>query len=327
MRIETIYEFIVLSHYLNFTTASKNLNLSQSVLSKHIAELERELGVDLLKREKALELTPAGSAFLDDAIQLHHKYKMMVAHCREVARHPIEKLAIQDPFVFDALSEILFKGSMRLRHEKPFIKVQYYAEKGKKSVELLEQGKIDVALTVDCNSSDWMDRISERKNLIFYPVVQEPLFVWLPATHPLASKETLTLNDLASVTINMTSIRSYDPMRFAIIDLFTKALGKPPVLQTNSSDMVNEFFMNTRDKGAVFLVSESMTKSQILCMQQDMVSKMIDDKRAKITSYLVLKADYQSEIIDALLEAIDDAATNDIIRNERARYLKDIVTK
>lgn len=324
MKIETIYEFIVLSHYLNFTTAANNLNLSQSVLSKHIAELERELGVCLLKREKAIELTPAGSTFLDDAIQLHHQYKMAVEHCREVAKHPLEEIIIQDPFVFDALSEIIFKGAMRLRHEKPFIKIRYYAEKGKKSVELLEQGKIDVAFTVDCNSSNWIERISEKKNLIFYPVVQEPLFVWLPTAHPMASKDRVTLEELASVTINMTAVRIYDPMRFAIIDLFSKALGKHPILQTNSSDMINEFFMNTRDKSAVFLVSESMLQSQMLRMQQDMTSRIIDDDRARITSYLVLKVDYQSDAIDALLEAIDDSVANDIIRSDRAKYLSGI---
>ena len=61
MKIESLYEYIVLTHYLNFTTAAANLHTSQPNLSKHILELEQELGVDLLKRGKRLELTPAGT--------------------------------------------------------------------------------------------------------------------------------------------------------------------------------------------------------------------------------------------------------------------------
>ena len=69
MKIESLYEYIVLAHYLNFTTAASNLHTSQPNLSKHISELEQELGVTLLRREKRLELTAAGTAFLEDAIQ------------------------------------------------------------------------------------------------------------------------------------------------------------------------------------------------------------------------------------------------------------------
>ena len=43
MKIESLYEYIVLAHYLNFTTAASNLHTSQPNLSKHISELEQSL--------------------------------------------------------------------------------------------------------------------------------------------------------------------------------------------------------------------------------------------------------------------------------------------
>ena len=119
MKIESLYEYIVLTHYLNFTTAAANLHTSQPNLSKHILELEQELGVDLLKRGKRLELTPAGTAFLEDAIQIHHAYKDALRRAREIASHDIVELVVQEPYVMDAMSEILFKSVMRFKRENP----------------------------------------------------------------------------------------------------------------------------------------------------------------------------------------------------------------
>lgn len=113
MKIESLYEFIVLSHYLNFTTAANNLNMSQPTLSKHISELEQELDVDLITRGKDLEMTAAGTAFLKDAIQIHHLYKDAVKRVREISKQNIETLTIQEPYIVDLMSEILFKSVSR----------------------------------------------------------------------------------------------------------------------------------------------------------------------------------------------------------------------
>lgn len=326
MKLESVYEYIVLTHYLNFTTAAANLHTSQPNLSKHILELEQELGVELLKRGKRLELTAAGTAFLEDAIQIHHMYKDAVKRTREIASHEIVELTIQEPYIMDALSEILFKTVVRFKRENPYVMTKYFSEKGKKSVELLEQGKIDVALTVDCNSIDWIRQVSEKKNLIFYPVIQEPLYVWMWEGHPLFAKDKITLEDLLHVPINMTATRSYDPMRFAVLDLFQQSLNMRPNLQTFSNDSLNEFFMNTQDRRAVFLVSPAVAHSHLLQMQQDMVSRRIDDDRAVITSYLLFRCDYQKEAIDHLLDTLERVVESDVTKNPEAKYLTEIAT-
>ena len=321
MKIESLYEYIVLAHYLNFTTAASNLHTSQPNLSKHISELEQELGVTLLRREKRLELTAAGTAFLEDAIQIHHLYKDATKRCREIDAYAVEELVIQEPYLMDAMSEILFKSVMRFRRSDPHVMTKYYSEKGKKSVELLEAGKVDIALTVDCNSIDWITKVSEKKNLIFFPVIREPLHVWLWERHPLASKQSITLEDLLQVPINMTATRSFDPMRFAVLDLFATTLGTRHNLQTYSSDTLNEFFMNTHDRNAVFLVSPAVASSPLLQMQHDMVALPLDDERARITSYFIFRADYQKKSIDHFLDTVERVVEEDVERSEASLYL------
>lgn len=324
MKIDSLYEYIVLAHYLNFTTAAANLHTSQPNLSKHISELEQELGVTLLRREKRLELTAAGAAFLEDAIQIHHLWKDATKRAREIDAREIEELVIQEPYIMDALSEILFKSVMRFKRYDSQVMTKYYAEKGKKSVELLEAGKVDIALTIDCNNIDWITKVSEKKSLIFYPVVREPLHIWMHAAHPLASKEKITLEDLLQVPISMTATRHFDPMRFAVLDLFTASLGTRPTLQTFSSETLNEFFMNTHDRNAVFLVSPIVAASPLLQMQDNMVSRPIDDERARITSYLIFRADYQKKSIDRFLDTVEKVVAENIKHAEGSLYLTDI---
>lgn len=76
MELRQIRYFITLAEQKNFTRAANILYIAQPTLSQQIAELERELDVKLLSREKrSLELTPAGEAFLKEANLLMTQYE------------------------------------------------------------------------------------------------------------------------------------------------------------------------------------------------------------------------------------------------------------
>lgn len=61
MTTERLYEFLVLSQSLNYSKAAPALHISQSVLTKHIKNMEKELGTTLFDRNThGVALTPAG---------------------------------------------------------------------------------------------------------------------------------------------------------------------------------------------------------------------------------------------------------------------------
>lgn len=68
MEIRQLKYFAAVADTLNFSRAAETLFISQSALSKQIADLERELGIVLLQRDKrSVRLTPAGKVFLNEA--------------------------------------------------------------------------------------------------------------------------------------------------------------------------------------------------------------------------------------------------------------------
>lgn len=63
--------FVTVAEEGNFSRAAERLQMTQPPLSRQIQKLERAVGVELLRRtSRAVELTPAGRVFLDEARRL-----------------------------------------------------------------------------------------------------------------------------------------------------------------------------------------------------------------------------------------------------------------
>ncbi|HWR45491.1 LysR family transcriptional regulator [Sporomusa sp.] len=72
--IRHLRSFIYVAEHLNFTKAAEQLYISQSTLSKHIAELEEQLGVQLFVRtHHSVRLTPPGATLFEESRTLMSK--------------------------------------------------------------------------------------------------------------------------------------------------------------------------------------------------------------------------------------------------------------
>jgi len=71
--------FLVLAEVLSFTKAADQLFMSQSVLSRQIAQLEQNIGVSLfIRNNKTVELTPAGKILYDGFKDMQIRYSSIV---------------------------------------------------------------------------------------------------------------------------------------------------------------------------------------------------------------------------------------------------------
>ena len=69
MKISIMREFVRLVETQNFTRVAEDLYIAQSVLSRHMAQLEDELRVKLIHRTRnSFELTPAGKVVQEGTV-------------------------------------------------------------------------------------------------------------------------------------------------------------------------------------------------------------------------------------------------------------------
>jgi DNA-binding transcriptional LysR family regulator len=83
MTTERLYEFLVLAQTLNYGKAARKLYITQSVLSRHIGDLEAEVGNTLLERDShKVSLTQAGRLLARRAAELTRQYDEAVSTLR-----------------------------------------------------------------------------------------------------------------------------------------------------------------------------------------------------------------------------------------------------
>ena len=89
MDLSRIRYFITLAEQLHFGRAADQLYISQSSLSYHISELERELGVSLFIRNKRkVLLTSAGAALLPVAKELQQTSERLLHLAKSGLQEP-----------------------------------------------------------------------------------------------------------------------------------------------------------------------------------------------------------------------------------------------
>lgn len=75
MEIELLEEFVTLARFLNYRKASEQLFITQTTLTRHIQQLEAQLGVPLFNHTtRSVSITPQGSMLLDGARSICDTY-------------------------------------------------------------------------------------------------------------------------------------------------------------------------------------------------------------------------------------------------------------
>lgn len=82
-----IRSFLAVAATGSFTRAAERLSLTQAAVSQHLAQLEARLGPLLVRRSRGIELTPAGSAFLDYCNEVEHADLRLQARLADADQH------------------------------------------------------------------------------------------------------------------------------------------------------------------------------------------------------------------------------------------------
>ena len=118
MKLHQLQYFQCLAHYLHYRKASEALYISQPTLSFAIKELEKELGVDLFKKEgRTITLTQEGTTFLNYVTK---SFQILEEGVQAIS----PKQVIQISSIPTAINSFLVPFIIQLQKEHPEINIQ-----------------------------------------------------------------------------------------------------------------------------------------------------------------------------------------------------------
>ncbi|MEW6424509.1 MAG: LysR substrate-binding domain-containing protein [Bacillota bacterium] len=189
MNLQQLRYFVTVAELLNFTRAASLLHVTQSGLSKQIADLESKLGVKLFIRSKRyVKLTAAGRELLAEAREIVERSEKLIKKTRQFASGQAGSLKIG----FLGISEQNFLPPALKKFQKKFpqIDLSLVQLDWNPVNSALVNGDIDVGFTFSLG-------LESIPSLAWQTVLPGFLTVAMPQDHPLAGQKTVSLQVLA----------------------------------------------------------------------------------------------------------------------------------
>nr|WP_221381001.1 LysR family transcriptional regulator [Actinoplanes polyasparticus] len=177
----------------SFNQAATSLRLTPSAVSQQIATLERELGTAVVLRStRGVELTGAGRVLVDAGEAIAAE----LAH----AEHEIARLGAADSLTVATFTSggqgLLPAALTRFAAERPGVEFTVLENEPEDALPLVRSGAADLALVYHFDELPPV-RPGDRSGLTYAPLLDDPMWIVLPAAHPLAGRESLTIAELA----------------------------------------------------------------------------------------------------------------------------------
>ncbi|MBA3926948.1 LysR family transcriptional regulator [Listeria rustica] len=248
MKLTTLNYFVKVATESSFTKASEKLYISQPTLSRHIQELEAELGVALfIRRSHTITLTRAGEQFLAEVNDILTRVDKL-AHMFDEQESPdrtaqIIKIGYLSNFNMSKMYELLERFKISHPHV-PFLMKQ---DTPMKLADGLLSGQYDLVfnLLTYFQSSDTVEKA------IF---LENHLQIAMPVNHALSHKKKLRFSDLSQETFILLE-RQQSPV---IVDYVVgQGLKNGFNLKANSyvKDLDEGLSLVSVGKGSAFLYS------------------------------------------------------------------------
>jgi DNA-binding transcriptional LysR family regulator len=279
---------VFLSEDLSFTRAAKRLKLSQSGLSRRLNELESRCGVKLFTRDHAhVSITDAGRAFVEEAkLSILHSESAMQsakrAHSGVVSHLTIGHSPYVDPLLISALF------SIRLPLH-PNLHLSMQSDFAPELVHGLATSRLDLALIAHPGAN---------RKLTMVKIAEAPFYIAIPDDHPLAARETLTLEDMHGCTWIIFD-RKVHPI---LHDMISRRAAEEGVIYRNNQKVLTAegaFQLVSENVGIAFLTMASALRTK----PSGVTVRPLVDKELRIQLYLASRAENRSKLASEFVRA------------------------
>jgi DNA-binding transcriptional LysR family regulator len=178
----------------SIAAAAQALAFTPSAVSQQIATLEREAGVALVERgPRSVSLTPAGWRLVEHAEAILDRLARAETDLREFAGEPP---VLRVGAITTAAVGIVPDALVRFGAVRPDVDVTVAEADSLVSLARLPTREIDLAIVFEY---DFVPLPVDTR-VVYEILLEEPLRVVLPASHPLARRRAVRLADLAEET-------------------------------------------------------------------------------------------------------------------------------
>lgn len=195
---------LAVEKFKNFTRAAEELHISQSSLSQHISNLESELGIKLFYRTtREVKLLPAGEEFVKYAGDVIERFKILKRRMEAYSELEMSSISIGGMPIIRAYNFYSMITSFIRNHNN--INSEFIEGECLDLVELLIRERIDVAIIHKLKSYDSIE---------FFDLFLDEFMILINASHPLAKKKVIDLEELKNESFILPSKDSASSQEF-----------------------------------------------------------------------------------------------------------------
>lgn len=206
MELSQLRAFLVAAQQEHMTRAADALHITQPALSRTIARLEQELGVQLFDREgRSIRLNEFGRAAAGHIASALAELTSMERHLRDLSGGLGGTIRVASSFP-NREPDFLHDAVRTFALAHPEVRFRIWQMEPRQIRQALGERRVDLALTVPGVQSE---------DIAWRRVCSEPMGVILARTHPLARRGALRVADLAGERFycNNSNSDSYDLTR------------------------------------------------------------------------------------------------------------------
>ncbi|SDF95832.1 MULTISPECIES: LysR family transcriptional regulator [unclassified Paenibacillus] len=208
--LDLLESFAAVVELTSLNQAAKRLNISQPALSRQVAKLEEELGVELFIRNgKRLELTRVGQLTYEFAIDIRNRQLGFLKSIASFKAEGQSSITIGASLTTLQTTLPLFISSFVEKH--PDARLKAVTGKTHEIISLVREQSIDLGIVADA---------IREPGLMCIPLFADHLQLVLPRRHPLASIRNWTMSRLDGLPMLLFSKGTW--YRKLIDDLFRR---------------------------------------------------------------------------------------------------------
>ena len=252
MELRQLKFFVRVAEERSISAAARHLNISQPPVTRHIQQLETELGHDLFFRTaRGMRLTPAGAAFLPQCRKLLMQVERALEQSRAAARGEIGVLFIV--YSCSAIYTFLPRVLRRFRQAMPGAEVSLRRLSRTEQLEALHGGSLDVGI-----AHHHSEPIAAPGNgLVVERVGEERLFYAASTEAATRHRGPITLHHLKDERLILSPGSDRPSFVDDVVDMFGR-LGLVPNIASLADDAPTALAMTAGGVGAT-IVPESLT--------------------------------------------------------------------